>query len=216
MKASVSRRSFLGAATGAVAAVIAGVRGWRPQFPESARAAVRWRLLAPITGQIGVCNYHCGACGGAPVDPCDNALDFMYRTQPNDTKVKLYILNDNNVAGYGAILSQGWTCSQQDNPNHRRITYNLATNAFVLLGVGVSSHVVPTAAIGSLVSGNGGQIANMSPSTDVFRAGCYEGTHVHFGVLSGTGYPTSMNTLPITWANTWVTAGLHAPWETYI
>lgn len=92
------------------------------------------------------------------------------------------------------------------------MTYNIATNGFVLLGIGVISHIVPSVAVGALVSANGGQLGTMHPNTDQFQLGCYEGTHVHFGVLSGTGFPTTMTPVG-SWANVNVTAGFNAPWE---
>ena len=213
MRIPVSRRGFIELASAASAALIALARGW-VAVPH-AGALTRWRLLAPITGQIGSCSFHCGACGGSTSNPCDNALDFMYRLGPNDTKVKLYILNDSGVSGYGGILSLETTCSSALNPDHKRMKYNVATSGFVLLGVGVISHIVPSVAVGALVSANGGQLGTMHPNTDQFKTGCYEGTHVHFGVLSGAGYPTTMTPIG-SWSNVNVTAGFNAPWEKYI
>ncbi|MDE3076401.1 MAG: hypothetical protein KGJ86_13345 [Chloroflexota bacterium] len=119
-------------------------------------------------------------------------------------------MSDTGKTGYGGILSIGNSCSTAANPTHRRMTYNIATDGFVQLGVGVSSHIEPAGKVGDLVNGNGGKLGDITPG-DYQVAGCYDPTHVHFGVQR-----PSMSEVGGPWENRNVSAGVDAPWEKYI
>jgi hypothetical protein len=193
MRITISRRSLLGRGAAAMALAAGWTMGLARNERRTALGSTRWRLCAPLTGQVGVYNFH----------STDNALDFFAAT---GTKVNLNVVNDSNVAGSGVVTSIQNSCSTASNPDQRRVQFNIRTNGGVVISAGVASHIKPTVSVGSVISGSNGQIGGLNGGVSV--PNCYDPYHTHFGApnMTGVGY----------WAGASVQQGFHAPWEKYV
>ncbi len=195
MKVPLTRRSFVLRITGLFAGLAAVGRGWIGWKAHPGLAATRWTFRAPLTGQVGVLEYHTPG----------NALDFF---GPLNSCVQLFILSDASAVGWGGITAIGNSCSTTLNPTHRCVSFNLATDNFTAISSSaIACHINPTGSIGDLVNGNGGILGIIDGQNAV--PGCYDPIHVHYGpgAMTGVGGP---------WANRTVTVGVDAPWEKFV
>lgn len=198
MKIQMTRRGFLARLGGGAMALAALSTGWlRRSAPV--QAAVRWRMLVPFTSDVGILNFH--GSGTA----AHNALDF-FRPHADSAKALTYIVMNDGTPGWFGVISINNSCSTAVNTAQRCVNFNIATDTFVLISIGIACHIVPTVAVNDLVGGNGGTLGVNQGANSLVE--CYDATHIHWGAQDMTGVGQ--------WANTAVTGGFHAPWEKFV